>query len=430
MPLQDMECKGCNEFQDWSRSRLLKRTRELSSSSIATGGLQRIKLAESETDRDTLLVVLLRGGMDGITTIVPYGDPNLYSPNLRPDLAVPPPGAQDGAVDLDGFFGLAPAMAPLLPAYQSGQLAVVHATGSPDPTRSHFDALSFMEYGIPLQPLTISSGWLARHLQIVPPMGSGPLRAAAIADLIPQTLAEAPGTLPIPDPQTFAFPGQPATAVLRKAIIGAAHEFEIDPFGSAGTDTIETISLLEGIDFAGYVPSGDAVYPASAFGEALKAVAALIKSDIGLEAATVELGGWDTHNNQGVQAGGMANVMADLSAALAALHVDMQDRMNRFTVVVMSEFGRRADQNGSLGTDHGHGNCMLVMGGHIAGGQVFADWTSGELLHPDLLYQGDSLDITIDYRDILAEIVKNRLGNRDLDATFPEFRPFFQGITL
>ncbi len=430
MPLHSSECKGCNEFQDWSRSRLLSRVRELSTSSIAPRSVPRISLASSETSRDTLLVVFLRGGMDGITTIVPYGDPNLYDPNLRPDLAVPPPGSPDGAVDLDGFFGLAPAMAPLLPAYQAGDLAVVHATGSPDLTRSHFDAFSFMEFGIPNQPLTISSGWLARHLQAVPAVGPGPLRAAAISDLLPKTLAQAPGSLPIPDPQNFTFPGQQATALLRQGIVKAAHRYEIDPFGSAAEDTIDTISILEEIDFAGYEPAGGAVYPNSGFGRAVESVAALIKSDIGLEVAMVELGGWDTHNEQGVQVGGMANLMDTLSSTLAALHIDMQTRLNRFTVVLMSEFGRRADQNGSLGTDHGHGNCMLVMGGHIAGGQVISDWTSGELLHPNLLHEGDSLAVTTDYRDIIAEIVQNRLGNSDIETVFPGYVPTFHGITV
>jgi len=429
MPLEATEYRGCTEFQNWSRSRLLRRIRRRSSSSVALTSVPQVSLTDSETNRDVLLVVLLRGGMDGLTTVVPYGDPNLYSPTLRPDLAVPPPGDPDGAIDLDGFFGLAPAMAPLLPAYASGQLAVVHATGSPDPTRSHFDAFSYLEYGIPLQPLDVYSGWLARHLQIVPPTGNGLLRAAAISGQVPKTLADAPATLPIADPSSFAFPGSPVTSSLRQAVIEAAHEFTIEPLASAAKGTIDTIAILQGIDFLNYAPSGGATYPGSAFGEAVKSVAAMVKADIGLEAATVELGSWDTHNQQGVQAGDMANLMADLSTTLAALHIDMQDRMDRFAVVVMSEFGRRADQNGSQGTDHGHGNCMLVMGGHIAGGQVIADWNSGELLHPDLLYQGDSLQVTIDYRDIIAEIVQNRLDNADLATVFPNYTPTFRGIT-
>jgi uncharacterized protein (DUF1501 family) len=321
-------------------------------------------------------------------------------------------------------------MAPLLPAYQSGQLAIIHAAGSPDPTRSHFDAFSYMEYGIPLQPLTVYTGWLARHLLGVAPIADGPLRAVALSDLLPKTLAGAPEAVPIPNPSDFSFPGRPATAADRRAVLEAAYAASGEPLAGAAQSTLDTIDLLATIDFENYVPANGAVYPETGFGQALQSSAAMLKAEVGLEAATVELGGWDTHNQQGVFDGDMAGLMDNLSRTLAAFHLDMQDFMDRVTLIAMSEFGRRADENGSLGTDHGHGNCMFVMGGHIAGGQVVAEWNSGELLHPDLLYQGDSLEVTIDYRDVVAEVVQKRLGNSDLATVFPNYVPTFRGVVV
>ena len=423
--------QGCKEFQEWTRRRFLKHSGATAAALISLPAwLPRVVRAADHTSTDTLVVVFLRGGMDGLTSVVPYGDPNLYSPNLRPNLAVLPPGNVDGAVDLDGFFGLAPALAPLLPAYQSGQLAIIHATGSPDPTRSHFDAFSFMEYGTPLQPLTLFTGWLARHLDTVPPVGSGLLRGIALSDIIPKTLAGAPATLPIRNPAVFGFPGRFQTEAERRAVLETAYTAANDPLAGAAESTFATIDLLETIDFQNYATSGGAVYPSNTFGQSLRSTAALIKAEVGVEVVMVELGGWDTHNQQGVLAGGMASLMDVLGSTLAAFHLDMQNQMNNLTVLVMSEFGRRADENGSLGTDHGHGNCMFVMGGHIAGGQVLADWTSNELLHPDLLHEGDSLAVTIEYRDIVAEIVQNRLGNTDLATVFPNYTPTFRGITM
>ena len=287
-----------------------------------------------------------------------------------------------------------------------------------------------MEYGIPLQPLTLFTGWLARHLDTVPPVGSGLLRGVAISDLIPKTLAGAPATLPIRDPAVFGFPGRFQTEAERRAVLETAYQAANDPLAGAAESTFATIDLLEAIDFQNYSPSGGAVYPGGTFGQSLQSTAALIKAEVGIEVAMVELGGWDTHNQQGVHGGYMAGLMDVLSSTLAAFHLDMQNQMNNLTVLVMSEFGRRADENGSLGTDHGHGNCMFVMGGHIAGGQVIADWTSNELLHPDLLHDGDSLAVTIEYRDIVAEIVQNRLGNTDLATVFPNYTPTFRGITM
>lgn len=421
-------CTGCVEYQQWTRRRFLEQSRHALAPFLPSAvSLPKVTLKGDEDSRDTLLMVFLRGAMDGLTTIVPYGDPNYYSPSLRPDLAIDPPGNPNGAVDLDGFFGLAPAMASLLPAYQAADLAVVHATGSPDPTRSHFDAFQYMEYGTPLQPLDLFTGWLGRHLALTPAITNTPLRAVAVANILPKTLAGAPKSLPVADPSSFGFPGRPQTEADRRAVLETTYADANESLASAAQSTLDTIDLLTAIDFDNYIPSNGAVYPGTGFGTAVRSVAAMIQAEIGLEVGMVELGGWDTHANQNGQ---INNLMTELSNTLAAFHLDMQTKMNRLVVLVMSEFGRRADQNGSNGTDHGHGNCMLVMGGNISGGQVFTDWTSGELLHPDLLFQGDSLEVTTDYRDIVAEVLQNRLETADLSAVFPNYTPTFQGITL
>ncbi|MGD2110095.1 MAG: DUF1501 domain-containing protein [Phycisphaerae bacterium] len=421
---------GCREYRDLARILSLDRNRPVPTPIGRTkpqpAWAPRVVLADSHMSRDVLVLIFLRGGMDGLTTVVPHGDTNYYTPGLRPTLSIPPPGEPGGAVDLDGFFGLAPAMGPLFPAYDNGDLLVVHATGSPDPTRSHFDAFQYMEYGIPLQPLATFTGWLARHLQVTAPASAGPLRGIALSDLMPRTLSGAPETLPIPDPANFQFPGRQATAAERQAALQAAYAAASEPLSSAATNTIDTIDLLAGIDFDNYAPEHGAVYPNTAFGQALESVAALIKAEVGVEVAMVERTGWDTHSQQ---AGAMQLLMTDLADSAAAFHTDMQDLLGGITLVAMSEFGRRADENGSAGCDHGHGNCMFVMGGNIAGGQVLADWTNDALLHPDLLYQGDSLQVTIDYRDILAEILENRLENTDLATVFPNHAPTFHGVT-
>lgn len=366
--------------------------------------------------RDVFIQVFLRGGMDGLSVCVPYMDPELYT--ARPTIAVPPAGATDGAINLDGFFGLNPNAASLMTPFSNGHLAFVQAAGSTDPTRSHFDAFQAMERGYPNQDYQfIDTGWLARHLSSIAPTSPVPLRAMAMTDTMPLHLDGAPQTLPIPDATALRFPGSPGSALQRERVIQKMYGEAQPLLKGAATSTFDTIDTFAALDFDGYVPSNGAVYPASPFGTQLRQVAVLIKAGIGLEAVSLDYGGWDHHNQIGANAGTMAGMLADLSASVEAFYLDMTAYLNEFTMVLLSEFGRRVGENGSSGVDHGHGNCMMVMGGHVNGGQVFANWPG---LAPANLDQGD-LAITTDYRAVLGEILLERMESIDIVGIFPQF---------
>jgi uncharacterized protein (DUF1501 family) len=361
--------------------------------------------------------------MDGLSAVVPYGDPDLY--NARPTLAIAPPGQTDGAIDLDGFFGFSPACAPLMNAYQRGDLALVHATGSTDPSRSHFSAQRYMETGAPnLGHLGIIDGWIGRHLQTIAPVGAGNLRGIAVQSTLPRAMVGGPGVLPIRDPSNFDFPGSPAITSALRAVIEGTYGAADEPLKGAAESSLGAIDLLGNIDFENYQPANGAVYPPDSFGEALVSTAAMIKADIGLECVEMEIGGWDHHSGMGPVSGVLADKLANLSEGLSAFYSDMQAELGRVTLVVMSEFGRRVAENGSAGTDHGHGGTMFVMGGNVNGGQVHTQWPG---LDPASLGNGD-LPITIDYRDVLSEILELRLGSSALPTIFPEHTPQFPGI--
>jgi uncharacterized protein (DUF1501 family) len=377
--------------------------------------------------RDTLIVIFLRGGADGLTLCVPYGDAELY--NRRPTLAVAPPGQADGCTNLDGFFGLAPASVPLLPAYQAGHLAFVHATGLSDPSRSHFDMQKWMEYGITsAQSAGVSTGWVGRYMQTIGPTGAGLLRGLGIGQILPRSFAGAPASLAVADPGAFSIAGNTSTTAARRAVIAAEYAGEPDPMGTAATNTFATMDLLAQIDFANYVPANGAVYPTGNFGNGLRSAAALIKAQVGVECIEVDATGWDLHNSLGPINGTMATRMDELTRGLAALYSDLNDAahtLDRVTLVAMTEFGRRAAQNGSGGCDHGHGGAMIVMGGHVNGGQVLRVWPGLALPNLD---NGD-LQITIDYRDILSEVLADRMACTSLSTVFPGWVPTMRGIT-
>ena len=422
---------GCREYNELSRRQFLRGAAGASAlAALAPAWLPQVAFAQSaNTSRDVLVSIYLRGGADGLSLCVPHGDVDYYASGVRPTLAVARPDSSDPnrATDLNGFFGLAPAMTPLMPAYNAGNLLVVHATGSIDGTRSHFDAQRYMELGVP-NDISIHTGWLGRHLESAAPLvPSAPLRALSLGSAIPVTLAGSDKTLPIPDPAHFDIGGNAKYVADNRAWLQQDYSNAPDLVKAAAENTISTLDLLHKINFAGYKPGGSAVYPTSSFGRSLQAAAALIKAQVGVEAIHVDLGGWDTHTNEGPVGGQMAQVMGNFAGSLAAFHLDLFSGTNtNVTVVAVSEFGRNVRENASKGTDHGHGNVMFVLGGHIAGGRVLSQWPG---LSAAKLYQGQDLQVTIDHRDILAEIVSRRLGNSDLGFVFPDHAAVFRGVT-
>ena len=436
MSTHDEDC-GCDEYNELSRRQFLTDAAAASGLGMFAmafpSWLPKVVLAESyAADRDVVISVFLRGGADGLSLCVPFGDANYYT--SRPTIAVPRPDSTNTAqrgIALDNFFAFPRAMQGLYPAYQAGQLLVVHATGSVDPSRSHFDAQKFIEVGKPRDP-SIVTGWLGRHLASVPPMRTdAPLRALGFASGLQKTLLGGPKTLPISDPPTFGLAGATATRLERMNWLKGEYGPSAEPLKSSALDALNTLELLRLINFTGYAPANGAVYPTTGFGRALRSAAALIKADVGIEAAQIDVGGWDTHAAQDpLNAGGiMYNNMQTLSNALGAFHADVIQgtQATNVTVVVISEFGRNVRENSARGTDHGRGNCMFVMGRNIAGGRVFAfNWPG---LARENLQDGQDLKVTLDHRDVLAEIVKNRLGNQNLNLVFPDYVPTFRGVT-
>lgn len=381
--------------------------------------------ADDRASRDVIVSIMLRGGADALTMCVPWGDP-WYLP-LRGALAVPMPGAGlNAATDLDGYFGLPPAMLPLLEAYSAGKLAIVHACGSPDPSRSHFDAQRSMEVGKP-SDMTLATGWLARHLLTSSPMKSDAvLRAMSITPGLPRSLSGGPLALPVADPSNAGLTGRPASKSSRMQLLSELYADTDEPLRSIAAQTQATISMLEAINFKGYVPAGGASYGVDPFATALKSAAALIKAQVGVEAVTIELNGWDTHVSQGIFAGDMATLMQTLSNGLKAFHRDViQSSIINVVVVAMSEFGRRIAPNAGLGTDHGHAGMMLVMGHKVNGGRVHTIWPG--LDHP---FDDRDLAATIDFRDVLGEIVRHRLGNAALGEVFPDYSVVDRGVVM
>jgi uncharacterized protein (DUF1501 family) len=368
---------------------------------------------------DVLVAIFLRGAIDGLSAVVPYGEGANYY-DRRPTQRVLEPGRGAGsALDLDGFFGFHPALAPLKDVYDGGSLAVVHATGSIDPSRSHFDAMQFMEYGTPGNKTT-GTGWIGRHLQSVAWQNDSPFRAVGMGAMVPSALRGSVVPLSLRSIADFHLKGRSdellrAESVLQQLYSVSAPAALLDKQASL---VFETVDLLKSINEGGYTPSNGAAYPADndGFGRGLQQIAQLIKADVGLEVACVDLGGWDTHENQGTIDGYFNDLLGTLAQGLAAFHTDMGDGMANVSVVTMSEFGRRVEENASSGTDHGHGNFMFVMGGGTQGGRVYSQWPT---LAPEALNDGD-LQITTDYRDVLAEVIRKRLLNPALDQVFPE----------
>ncbi len=377
---------------------------------------------------DTLVSIFLRGGVDGLSLVVPYGDDDYY--RLRPTLALARPGDRrsgvvDRALDLDGFFGLHPALAPLVPLQKAGQLAVVHACGSGDQTRSHFEAMATMERGVAAETGP-ASGWLARHLQTTPWNNPSPLRAVALGAILPQSLRGAGQTTTLSSVADLRlqspFGGGPECFEAALALL-----YGKDALAEAGQEALSVLKTLDKLPPENAHKNAHiGHYPDDDLSVGLHQVALLMKSGVGLEAACLDHTGYDTHVAQGTGQGYLSSRLQSLALGLAAFASDIgPQQWQRTTVVVMSEFGRRAAENGGLGTDHGRAGAMLVLGGHVTGGRVHGPWPglgAGQLDGP-----GD-LKVTTDYRAVLAEIIVKRLKNPNAASIFPGLTPAEIGL--
>ncbi len=377
-----------------------------------------LQLAVAAADRepvgDVLVSIFLRGGADGLNLVPPHGEKAYYA--ARPSLALSQPDGRtdpesSSTADLDGFFGFHPGLRPLLPLYEQKELAVIHAAGSDDKTRSHFEAQDLMDRGCPVDQ-NLGSGWLARHLRSRTGDRS-PLSAVAISDILPESLRGSPGASAVRNVESFSINLKDEHRAGFEAALRKLYGQEHNELGGAGLQVLETLGTIDRLRSEAGQNNETGGYPDGQFGDALRQVARLIKAEVGLEVACVDIGGWDTHYVQDGLFGGLAS---DLGQGLAALAADIRPFWNRVTIVTMTEFGRRLDENVSLGTDHGRGSVMFALGGNIRGGRVVTDWPG--LAKDDLEGPGD-LRVTIDYRDILGEIVARRLQNDRVAEVFP-----------
>jgi uncharacterized protein (DUF1501 family) len=412
-----------------SRRNLFKTTGVLALGALSLPAwMPRIAFAakDSAPKGDTLVCIFQRGGMDGLNAVVPHGEKAYYA--SRDQLAIPQPNVGDAkaALDLDGFFGLHPNLRLFKEIYDAKQLAIVHAAGSPDPSHSHFDAMDFMERGTPGEK-SIPTGWLARHLQSTASQNKSPFRAVGMGSMLQAALRGPVPATALASIAQFHLNGN--TQEIAKFQTSLASLYQGDNFLDVqGTQTVDAINLLSKVAGSNYTPANGAKYPDGNYGKALMAVAQLIKSDLGVEVACIDLGGWDTHAGEGGADGGeLPKLLLEFSQGIHAFYTDMGERMSRTTIVSMSEFGRRLQENNSHGTDHGHGNVMFIIGGGIQGGKVYGDWPG---LEKNQLYGPGDLNVTTDYRDVLGEIVTNRLGNANLAAVFPNYTSFkFRNLT-
>lgn len=363
----------------------------------------------------TLVVVFLRGGADGLNLVAPYAEDDYY--RLRPTLAIAKPGAGEGRLlDLDGHFGLNPGLRPLEAPFKDGRLAIVHACGSGDQTRSHFEAMGTMERGLHDRPSAASDGWLARHIAATPER-SAPLRAVALTSTMPDSLGGVTSALAVPnisDVKLSALDEDQRTRFM--ASLARLYGPDGDQMEQAGHATLDVLKTLTQSDPNQYQAANGATYPDTDLGRTFRQVAFLIRKEVGLEVACLDFGGWDTHIAQGTTAGWLTGLATELANSVAAFMTDLGTEMSRVTVVVQSEFGRRLEENSGFGTDHGRGGVMMVAGGGARGGKVYGDWPT---LSPGRRVGPGDLDVTTDYRDVLGEVLAKRLQTPDLGRVFP-----------
>lgn len=372
-----------------------------------------------------LIVVMLRGAVDGLNVVAPVGDENYL--RLRPDIGLQAPGSEGGALDLDGYFGLHPALAPLQGLWQQKKLAFVHASGSPDATRSHFDAQDFMESGTPGVKNT-PDGWMNRLVSTLPGAAT-PSRALSIGPVMPRILSGSGASMNLPNG-----PAATRANILDRPTIGAAFDQLYAGHARFGRAYLEGKNghrevMQASMNNEMQAADGGAPLP-NGFPDDAARLATLMRNSPKMQLAFVALGGWDTHAGQGAATGQLANRLAPLGRGLATLAERLGPLFEDTTVIVMSEFGRTARQNGNGGTDHGHGNVMWLMGGGVAGGKVYGDWQG---VADGALHEGRDLPVTTDFRSVLAQVAERqlRLGDSQLAQLFPAMpkrAPAFQVV--
>jgi uncharacterized protein (DUF1501 family) len=366
---------------------------------------------EAGTTDKRLVVIFQRGAADGLNIVVPHAERAYYS--MRPSINIP----QARVIELDGFFGLHPSLAPLKPLWDQKHLAIVHAAGSPDTTRSHFDAQDYMESGTPGVKAT-SDGWLNRTLQSEAGTGSA-FRAIALGASLPRILAGTAPAVAVSNVNGFGIAGGPAAAPLGNTFEAMYAQSVDSVLHGTGNETFEAVRMLKAADPQHYTPAAGANYPKGRFGDALRQTAQLIKANLGVQVAFTDIGGWDHHVNEGAAEGQLANVLHEFSQAIAAFWIDLGPLAEETVIVTMSEFGRTARENGNRGTDHGHANVMFVLGGSVRGGHVYGRWPG---LEASQLNEGRDLALTTDFRRVLGEAVARHLGNQNLNTVFPGYQ--------
>jgi uncharacterized protein (DUF1501 family) len=372
-----------------------------------------------------LIVLFQRGAADALNVVVPHGEKAYYQ--MRPAIAIPRPvsGAAQTVIDLDGFFGLHPALSPFKKLWDDGILATVHAVGSPSNTRSHFDAQDYMESGTPDNKGT-RDGWLNRYLAVKGTCDEcklhdgtsaekSPFRAVAMTPQTPRILEGGAPSVAMNSLDEFTIRTNGTQADRIEALYRTGNA---DVVHAAGGEMFEAMKMLKAANPQQYIPQNNADYPRSPFGQHLRQIAQLIKADVGLEIAFADVGGWDTHVNQGGATGQLANRLDDFAKSIGALVQDLGDRMSSVTILTMSEFGRTAHQNGNGGTDHGHATSMFVIGGDVKGKKVYGKWPG---LEPEQLNEGRDLALTTDFRSVFSEVAFKHLGAAKMDAVFPGF---------
>jgi uncharacterized protein (DUF1501 family) len=383
--------------------------------------LERVVMAREASGtggrRKVLIAIFQRGAVDGLNMVVPFGESNYY--NARPSIAISKPeaGNAESAIDLDGFFGLHPSMRSFKPLWDSQRLAIIHASGSPDNSRSHFDAQDYMESATPGVKST-ADGWLNRYLQAKKDPKASSFRAVSLTRTAPRVLMGRAPSVAMANLNEFSIRAGKASANVQSGFEEIYAQQNKDVLGKTGRETFDAVNFLKQADPAKYKPENGAEYPNGQFGNSLRQIAQLIKADVGLEIAFTDMGNWDTHVNQGNSRGQLANLLSQFSVGIAALYQDLGQRMDDVVILTMSEFGRTVRENGNRGTDHGHANAMFVMGNSVRGGKIYGRWPG---LKDDQLFEGRDLALTTDFREVFGEIATRHLGATELKSVFPGY---------